>query len=373
MSDFDDVIRPSTPEPEPVKQTQSVPQSEAKSLVEMLTADGDLNSLGQQLNLDGDMTEKVLVPLVNFLDKYGVGESVSTNPTVSRATGMLGFLTDVAPVLRSAAEYFQGRRNDLSAEDEAFLERIREAQDTGTNTDLFVGTEIGESAEEPEPEPVVQTPRPANPFTDGPMDWDEILGVPKHAQNSDGLSGLQGTYSASAKKTNFGISGIEALAQEAGVSMNDITNDRQSRTNGTPAADYSNGAPINVLSGMDEIQRAMQSEQKKISNTSKVNFAANDLETPDSLSSYTPNATIPEPAPALGVLQSVDDLMKDYGISAEEMESPAGTPTESEELEDIDDEDLEFDESSNTYRHRETGEIYEAVDLTEVPDDYFGS
>ena len=121
------------------------------------------------------------------------------------------------------------------------------------------------------------------------------------------------------------------------------------------------------------IQRAMQSERKKISNTSKVNFAANDLETPDSLSSYTPNATIPEPAPALGVLQSVDDLMKDYGISAEEMSSPAGTSAESEELEDIDDEDLEFDESSNTYRHRETGEIYEAVDLTEVPDDYFGS
>jgi len=311
--------------------------------------------------------------LVNFLDKYGVGESVSTNPTVNRATGMLGFLTDVAPVLRSAAEYFQGRRNDLSAEDEAFLERIREAQDTGTNTDLFVGTEIGESAEEPEPEPVVQTPRPANPFTEGGVNWDELLGVPKHAQNSDGLSGLQGTYSASAKKTNFGISGIEALAQEAGVSMNDISNDRQSRTNGTAAADYSNGAPINVLSGMDEIQRAMQSEQKKISNTSKVNFAANDLETPDSLASYTPNATIPEPAPALGVLQSVDDLMKDYGVSEEQMSSPAGTPAESEELEEIDDDDLEFDESSNTYRHRETGEIYEAVDLTEVPDDYFGS
>ena len=178
MSDFDDVIRESRPEPEPVKQTQSVPKSEAKSLVEMLTADGDLNSLGRQLNLDNDMTEKVLVPLVNFLDKYGVGESVSTNPTVNRATGMVGFLTDVAPVLRSAAEYFQGRRNDLSAEDEAFLERIREAQGVGSaDMDLFVGTEIGESTEEPESEPVEQVPRPKNPFTEGgAVDWDELCG-----------------------------------------------------------------------------------------------------------------------------------------------------------------------------------------------------
>lgn len=374
MSDFDDVIRNATPEPQPAK-TVSAPPAEAKSLVELLTADGDLNSLGQQLNLDGDMTEKVLVPLVNFLDKYGVGESVSTNPTVSRATGMLGFLTDVAPVLRSAAEYFQGRRNDLSADDEAFLERIREAQESGNHTDLFVGTEIGESTEVPEPEPVANTPRPANPFTDGPVDWDSLLGVPKHANNSAGLSGLQGTYSASAQKNNFGISGIEALAKEAGVSMSDVSSDRQSRTNGTAGANYSEtGTDMDVLSGMDEIQRAMQSEQQKISNNSKVNFAANDLATPDSIGSYQPNATIPEPAPALGVLESVDDLMKNYGVSEEQLQNPAATEIEDaeEELEEINDEDLEFDESSNTYRHRETGDIYEAVDLTEVPEDYFG-
>ena len=128
MSEFDDVIR-KAPEPEPeAKKAPAGPAPDAKSLVELLTADGDLNALGNQLNLDQEMTEKVLVPLVSFLDKYGVGESVSTNPTVNRATGMLGFLTDVAPVLRSAAEYFQGRRNDLSAEDEAFLERIKDAQ-----------------------------------------------------------------------------------------------------------------------------------------------------------------------------------------------------------------------------------------------------
>lgn len=367
MSDFDDVIRESRPEPEPVKQTQSVPKSEAKSLVEMLTADGDLNSLGRQLNLDNDMTEKVLVPLVNFLDKYGVGESVSTNPTVNRATGMVGFLTDVAPVLRSAAEYFQGRRNDLSAEDEAFLERIREAQGVGSaDMDLFVGTEIGESTEESEPEPVEQAPRPKNPFTEGgAVDWDELLGVPKAAKNSDGL---YGTYSQAAKKTNFGISGIEALAQEAGVSMTDVNNNRQSRTN-MQEANYSDGSEIDVMSGMDEIQRAMQSEKTRIANTSKVNFSSTDLETPEALSDYRPNAPPAAPAPAFGVLESVENLMGKYGVSEAEMENPAG---ETEDLEEIDDEDLEYIAEDNTYRHRETGEIYEAVDLTEVPEDYFG-
>jgi hypothetical protein len=369
MSDFDDVIREARPEPEPAKAQagNSVPKSEAKSLVEMLTADGDLNSLGRQLNLDNDMTEKVLVPLVNFLDKYGVGESVSTNPTVNRATGMLGFLTDVAPVLRSAAEYFQGRRNDLSAEDEAFLERIREAQGVGSaDMDLFVGTEIGEAADEPEPEPVPEMPRPANPFTEG-MDWDAVLGVSKAAKNRDGLTG---TITQATKPNSFGITGIEALAQEAGVSMTDIKNDRQSRTN-MQETDYSDGSMVDVRSGMDEIQRAMQSEQTRIANTSKVTFDGTDLATPDSLNSYQPNAAPAAPAPAFGVLESVDSLMTKYGVSEEQVENPHASPEELDELEEISDEDLDYDEDTNTYRHRDTGTIYEAVDLTEVPDDYF--
>jgi hypothetical protein len=368
MSDFDDVIREARPEPEPAKAQAGNSRSkpEAKSLVEMLTADGDLNSLGRQLNLDSDMTEKVLVPLVNFLDKYGVGESVSTNPTVNRATGMLGFLTDVAPVLRSAAEYFQGRRNDLSAEDEAFLERIREAQGVGSaDMDLFVGTEIGEAADEPEPQPA--PPRPANPFTEG-MDWDAVLGVSKAAKNRDGLTG---TITQATKPNSFGISGIEALAREAGVSMTDIKNDRQSRTN-MKETDYSDGSEIDVQSGMDEIQRAMKSEQKRIANTSKVTFDGTDLATPDSLNSYQPNATPAAPAPAFGVLESVDSLMTKYGVSEQQIENPQATPEELEELEEISDEDLDYDEASDTYRHRATGTIYEAVDLTEVPEDYFG-
>ena len=123
------------------------------------------------------------------------------------------------------------------------------------------------------------------------------------------------------------------------------------------------------MSGMDEIQRAMQSEKTRIANTSKVNFSSTDLETPEALSDYRPNAPPAAPAPAFGVLESVENLMGKYGVSESEMENPAG---ETEELEEIDDEDLEYIAEDNTYRHRETGEIYEAVDLTEVPEDYFG-
>ena len=32
---------------------------------------------------------------------------------------------------------------------------------------------------------------------------------------------------------------------------------------------------------------------------------------------------------------------------------------------------MEWDDEADGYCHRVTGEIYEAVDLTEVPDDYF--
>ena len=113
MSEFDDVIRddkPPAPEPQ-VQKEGNQPKLDKKSLVEMLTDDGDLNEFGKQLNLDNDMTEKVLVPLVNFLDKYGVGETLSTNPTVNSGVNLVSFVSDVAPILRSASEYFQGKKD----------------------------------------------------------------------------------------------------------------------------------------------------------------------------------------------------------------------------------------------------------------------
>ena len=142
MSEFDDTIHTDRdPQPEPSVGTANQKKLESKSLIEMLTGDGDINQLGKQLNLDSDMTEKVLLPLINFLDKYGVGESLSTNQTVNKGVGLFGFVSDVAPILRSATEYFQGKKTELSNEDEAFLERIKEAQNFDSMS-LFVGEEV---------------------------------------------------------------------------------------------------------------------------------------------------------------------------------------------------------------------------------------
>ena len=49
---------------------------------------------------------------------------------------------------------FGGRQKTLSDEDKAFLDRIREAQDSSADMTLFQDSEIsiGESVSEPEPE-----------------------------------------------------------------------------------------------------------------------------------------------------------------------------------------------------------------------------
>ncbi len=270
MSEFDDTIRTDKePEPEPVsgQPKSSQPKLESKSLVEMLTGDGDINELGKQLNLDSDMTEKVLLPLVNFLDKYGVGESLSTNQTVNKGVGLFGFVSDVAPILRSATEYFQGKKTELSNEDEAFLERIKEAQNFDSMA-LFVGEEVEDEDSEPEIQQAQEVgPPPANPFTDGPVDWNAMLGVAPANSPAAQSSHQYSSIAQAQKQTNTGITGMEALAAEQGLTMSQIENDRQSVTNKGGAGsnvDYTNNDSLNqlVTGGMDEIQKAMQGEQK---------------------------------------------------------------------------------------------------------------
>lgn len=373
MSEFDDAIhteKESAPQPEAGQPNNPQPKLESKSLVEMLTGDGDINELGKQLNLDSDMTEKVLLPLVNFLDKYGVGETLSTNQTVNKGVGLFGFVSDVAPILRSATEYFQGKKTELSNEDEAFLERIKDAQNFDSMA-LFVGEEVEDEDSEPEIQQVQEPvgPPPPNPFIDGPVDWNEMLGVAP-ANSPAAQSSHQFSSIAQAKKqTNTGITGMEALAAEQGLTLSQVQNDRQSATNKGGAGsdvDYSNNDSLHALvtGGMDEIQKAMKGEQNKQAAQSKVIFEGEKLATPDALSSYTPNTT---PAPAtktIGGLESLEDMMARQGITTFEERAPS-----EEEFEMFDDGDMEFIESSNSFRNKETGEEYEA--LTEVPESYF--
>ena len=372
MSEFDDTIRTDKePEPEPVSGQPKRPQPklESKSLVEMLTADGDINELGKQLNLDNDMTEKVLLPLVNFLDKYGVGESLSTNETVNKGVGLFGFVSDVAPILRSATEYFQGKKTELSNEDEAFLERIKEAQNFDSMS-LFVGEEVEDEDSEPEVQEAQEVgPPPANPFTDGPVDWNAMLGVAPANSPAAQSSHQYSSIAQAQKQTNTGITGLEALAAEQGLTMNQIKNDRQSVTNKGGAGsdvDYTDNNALNqlVTGGMDEIQKAMLGEQAKIAAQSKVIFEGEKLATPNAISDYTPNTTPVPATKTIGGLESLEDMMARQGISSFEERAP-----EPQEVEMFEESEMEFIESSNSFRNRETGEEYEA--LTEVPESYF--
>ena len=371
MSEFDDTIRTDKePEPEPVSGQPKRPQPklESKSLVEMLTADGDINELGKQLNLDNDMTEKVLLPLVNFLDKYGVGESLSTNETVNKGVGLFGFVSDVAPILRSATEYFQGKKTELSNEDEAFLERIKEAQNFDSMS-LFVGEEVEDEDSEPEVQEAEVGLPPANPFTDGPVDWNAMLGVAPANSPAAQSSHQYSSIAQAQKQTNTGITGLEALAAEQGLTMSQIENDRQSVTNKGGAGsnvDYTDNDSLNqlVTGGMDEIQKAMLGEQAKIAAQSKVIFEGDKLATPNAISDYSPNTTPVPATKTIGGLESLEDMMARQGISSFEERAP-----EPQEVEMFEESEMEFIESTNSFRNRETGEEYEA--LTEVPESYF--
>ena len=373
MSEFDDAIHTDKePEPEPVSGQPKNPQPklESKSLVEMLTGDGDINELGKQLNLDNDMTEKVLLPLVNFLDKYGVGESLSTNQTVNKGVGLFGFVSDVAPILRSATEYFQGKKTELSNDDEAFLERIKEAQNFDSMA-LFVGDEVEDEDSEPEIQQAEEVvgPPPPNPFTDGPVDWNQMLGVAPANSPAAQSAHQYSSIAQAQKQTNTGITGMEALAAEQGLTMNQIKNDRQTVTNKGGAGsdvDYSNNDSLHTLvtGGMDEIQKAMQGEQNKLAAQSKVIFEGEKLATPNAISDYSPNTT-PTPATAtIKGLESLEDMMARQGISTFEERKP-----DSQEVEMFDEGEMEFIESTNSFRNKQTGEEYEA--MTEVPESYF--
>ena len=48
-----------------------------KNIVELLTGGEDIGEFARKLNLDPEMAEKMLVPLLSLLDKYGVGDTIT--------------------------------------------------------------------------------------------------------------------------------------------------------------------------------------------------------------------------------------------------------------------------------------------------------
>jgi len=176
-SDYSDLITKESPIPPRSETKKEEKPKKGKNIVELLTGGEDLEKFARQLNLDPEMAEKMLVPLLSLLDKYGVGETVTASPRVEQATNAFEVIRDVAPVIRGAAEFISGRRAELESTDLEFLERIKEAQGVADaslfddeDEDLFM---VGESVAE---EPVVQAPvepqpEPLNLDSFNAQDW----------------------------------------------------------------------------------------------------------------------------------------------------------------------------------------------------------
>lgn len=282
-------------EPDIPKSNNHSQPKKGKSLVEMLAGDDDLNALAKKFNLDPEMSEKIFVPLLSLLDKYGIGESFTSSPQLESATNTFEIIKDVAPIVKSAAEFISGRRSQLESDDLAFLQAIQESQNDASlfdDEELFsVGETVNESSQQPQPQPQQPT---VNFETFSNRDWGDFWAdatganqEPEYINNdltksmqtqqdalnnwakqesvelrnkqeqertggflstsegsggffdlgADLTAGLASTF-AENNQTEFGIIDVTTLAKEAGLSMNDIAeSDSQRKINNEQIAD----------------------------------------------------------------------------------------------------------------------------------------
>jgi hypothetical protein len=331
--ELDEVERLLAQERKAPKLTSKAKQEKQKSLMEMLVGSNNQADLARKFNVDPDMSDKVLVPVLNFLDKYGVGDSISSSPTAQTAGSLIEFLTDVTPVVKNAMEYFAGKQKELSDEDRDFLNQIKEAQSTG-DMGLFIGETMEPVGEEVAPEPEVKPmPKPRavnegipverNIFTEG-VDWEEAMGIQPSKEEE---------YNAEVHNT-FMTVGLERLAAEQGMSLDQIKgSDRQLKTNNfgrtSNAIDYTKGDGISLDLGLEKINEAMKMEKQKISHTSKVTFKDSDkMPVPQNLEGDTNpmNGEVRQVPSFSGFLEPIDLSV------LEETEESVEAPWEEEEF-----------------------------------------
>jgi len=349
MSDFDDILRPAkdsepTPEPRGARPATdrnrdssgrprgSTPEPGPKSLLELLTGSEDATALATKFNLDPDLSERLVIPLVNLLDKYGMGESIAESPTARAGAGLIEFVSDIAPVVKGAADFVNNRRNEISAEDRDFLERIKASQDASGDMSLFIGSSESSDGDddddwgEPVPEvaPAPQTLEGqmsqrigGNPFTEG-VDWESVLQPMADQQSSRGGGNTIVDIMPERKSI---ITGIEQLALEAGLDPDEVIavdSQRKFDRGGErqlSGPDYSAGAPALNLK-TDKIEAAMAAERRINESKSKVRFDS--LPTPDSATDYVPTKgqAAPQTPTTTFTLPSVDDLMAEAGVKS---------------------------------------------------------
>jgi hypothetical protein len=353
MSDFDEFLveepKEATPPPEertPKKPT-STSKKDQKSLMELLAGSDDPGALAEKYGLDPDLSEKVLVPLLAFLDKYHIAEGITASPTIEGATDVIGVVGDIAPVVRNAAEYFSGKKHELSEDDRVFLERIKDSQSDGMGIffDEEEEIELGES-EEIEPEVFVDDSPMGlgtDPFQDG-VDWMNVLGETPQLEVPD----LYSTYTDGLVTPDLSIKAIDSLAEEAGLNPADVKKaDAQYRINkGTNREDAVDTATLDL--GVEEIRGQMQSEQRRQARTSKANFDI-PLEVPDNITEYDPLSVPGYKTPAIssGGLETVEEMMATAGID-EEDDEPLFEDDTDVEISDIPTDEEGTDEEPDT-------------------------
>ena len=320
-----------------------------KSLIDLIMKEGEnASTLADKYSLDPELTQKVLVPLLNFLEKYEIGNEVASSPTAQGLGDLASIIGDVAPVIRNAASYFEGRATNLSVEDEAFLAKIREAQE-GNAGGLFLDDDgsisefgdsgmsseisFGESVEDPESQHLAEEnignsyydgpiPLGTNPFKDG-VDWASVLGADPAFSDQKSVGY---TYTDMMPSSDLMVKGLADLAREAGLDPDRVaSSDTQNKINGTSYSTdaFSAGVAPNTSENLSEIQSAMKKEQARQASQSKVIFGKEGLKTPENITTYDPlNVPGFQSPPVLKTrLESAEEIANRSGIDLNAVET----------------------------------------------------
>lgn len=185
----------------------------ASNIIDLLSGGRSVPELAESLGLNQDLSEKVLVPLANMVQKYNVGQSVAQSKSGQAAGDLLTVLGDIAPVIQGLTEYLAGQRKKLEDDDLAYLEAIKQAQSQGDFSDLFnIGEEVEEPASVAAPVDARSEQRRQVEKTLGaslPDDWDPTKGI-----NWEQVLGAQPETMKNPNST-LGFSSLEEIEAEA--------------------------------------------------------------------------------------------------------------------------------------------------------------
>ena len=240
MGEFDDIVERNkrSAEKPPSKKKNDVEIPDV-NLIDLISDDESLGGLSAKIN--PELRSKVLVPLANVLDKYGMSEKIASSDTTQSTVGLLTLLNDIAPVIKGLSDYVSGQKNALTSEDQLFLEQIRDAQDSGDFSELFGGedlSDIGDTSEEELP-PNYHPLLGELPEIDisGKIDWMDIVdpsGAGERKTNTMAEDIMEMAQSAKEnppnldffnndeKFLNAGMVSLDDLASEAGLDINKV-------------------------------------------------------------------------------------------------------------------------------------------------------